>query len=41
MDVIWVKREAIYFCGNGWTGSISLIGNDKIADWRNRLLSSR
>jgi hypothetical protein len=34
MDLIWAKREAIYFCGNGWTGSISLIGFDKFADWR-------
>ena len=34
MDVIWVKREGIYFCGNGWTGSISLIKNEKLDDWR-------
>ena len=34
MDVIWAKREAIYFCRNGWTGSISLIGFEKFADWR-------
>jgi hypothetical protein len=33
MDLIWAKREAIYFCGHGWTGSISLIGNDKFAVW--------
>jgi hypothetical protein len=25
MDVIWGKREAKYFCGYDWTGSISLI----------------
>jgi len=34
MEVIWAKREAIYFCGNGWTGSISLIGFGKFAVWR-------
>jgi hypothetical protein len=34
MDLIWVKREAIYFCSQDWTGSISLIGNDELADWR-------
>jgi hypothetical protein len=35
MDLIWVKCEAIYFCAQGWTDSISLIGLDKPADWRN------
>jgi hypothetical protein len=35
MKLIWANREAEYFFGNGWTGSISLIGNDKFADWRN------
>ena len=34
MELIWPKREAIYFCARDWTGSISLIGNDKFADWR-------
>jgi hypothetical protein len=34
MDLIWVKREAKYFCGEDWTGSISLIGFAKFADWR-------
>jgi hypothetical protein len=33
MDLIWVKREGIYFCSNDWTGSISLIGFDKFAVW--------
>jgi hypothetical protein len=33
MDLIWAKRETIYFCSNGWTGSISLIGFEKLADW--------
>jgi hypothetical protein len=35
MDSIWAKREAIYFFANGWTASISLIGFDKLGDWRN------
>jgi hypothetical protein len=34
MDLIWAKREAIYFCGSDWTGSISLIGFGKFAVWR-------
>jgi hypothetical protein len=34
MDLIWAKREVIYFRGNDWTDSISLIGNDKFAVWR-------
>jgi hypothetical protein len=34
MDLIWVKREAIYFRGEDWTGSISLIGFDKFDVWR-------
>jgi hypothetical protein len=34
MDVIWVKREANYFLGEDWTGSISLIGLDNFAVWR-------
>jgi hypothetical protein len=31
MDSIWVMREAKYFCGEDWTGSISLIGFKKFA----------
>ena len=34
MELIWANREAIYFYERGWTGSISLIGKDKYADWR-------
>jgi hypothetical protein len=34
MDLIWAKREGIYFCSDGWTGSISLIGFEKFGDWR-------
>jgi hypothetical protein len=34
MKVIWAKREAKYFFGRDWTGSISLIGFDKFAFWR-------
>jgi hypothetical protein len=34
MDLIWVKREAIYFCGKDWTGSINLMEFEKFADWR-------
>jgi hypothetical protein len=34
MDLIWAKREAIYFCAQEWTGSISLIGFEKFAVWR-------
>jgi hypothetical protein len=34
MDVIWPKREAIYFRAKDWTGSISLNGFGKFADWR-------
>ena len=34
MDLIWVKREGIYFQRKDWTGSISLIGFDKFAVWR-------
>jgi hypothetical protein len=33
MDVIWAEREAIYFCGDDWTGSIGLIGFYKFAVW--------
>jgi hypothetical protein len=34
MDLIWAKREAVYFCRDGWTDSISLSGLDKAAVWR-------
>jgi hypothetical protein len=34
VGVIWVSREADYFCGRGWTGQISLKLQEKIADWR-------
>jgi hypothetical protein len=33
MDVIWAIREGKYFCSNGWTASISLIGFEKFAVW--------
>jgi hypothetical protein len=29
--VIWVRREAIYFCTRIWTGQITLIRLDKLA----------
>jgi hypothetical protein len=29
MDLIWVGGEAKYFCGQDWTGSISLIRFNK------------
>jgi hypothetical protein len=35
MDVIWGKREGKYFLHWDWTGSISLIGFDKLAVRRN------
>jgi hypothetical protein len=41
MDVIWANREAIYFCREGWTGSISLIGFGKFAVWRKGNFASR
>jgi hypothetical protein len=33
-EVIWGKREAKYFFGKDWTGSISLIRFDKFAGAR-------
>ena len=36
MDLIWVNREGIYFCGHGWTGSISLSGLSNSHFSRNR-----
>jgi hypothetical protein len=41
MDLIWVKREGKYFCSNGWTGSISLIGFEKFVVWRKVLNASQ
>jgi hypothetical protein len=41
MDLIWAKREAIYFCSDDWTGSISLIGFDKFAVWRKAEIGRR
>jgi hypothetical protein len=37
MDLIWAKREGIYFCSEDWTGKISLIGFKKFAVWRKGL----
>ena len=37
MDLIWARREAIYFCGNDWTVDSALIGFEKFADWRVRI----
>jgi hypothetical protein len=34
VGVIWVSREADYFCGRDWTGQISLKLLEKIAHWR-------
>ena len=34
MGVIWGKREAEYFSGEGWTGEIRLIGLMKLVFWR-------
>jgi hypothetical protein len=41
--VIWLRREAEYFCDGDWTGGISLIRFRKLAFRRNarRKLSSR
>ena len=41
VGVIWVWREADYFCGRDWTGQISLKLLEKIADWRNATLGYR
>ncbi len=32
--MIWVSREAEYFCGRDWTGQISLKLLEKIVHWR-------
>jgi hypothetical protein len=37
MDLIWVTWKAIYFWPKDWTGSISLSGFEKFADWRVRI----
>src|SRR4051812_28867040 len=34
VGVIWVSREAEYFCGRDWTGQISLKLLEKLAHWR-------
>jgi hypothetical protein len=34
MDLIWAKREGVYFGAKGWTGSISLSGFEKFIFWR-------
>ena len=34
VGVIWVSREAEYFCGRGWTGQISLKSLRKFVLWR-------
>jgi hypothetical protein len=35
--VIWVRREAIYFCKEDWTTQISLIRFRKLDFWRKGL----
>ena len=30
IELIWVKREAEYFCKGGWTGRITLIRFNKL-----------
>ena len=44
--LIWVKREAIYFCARDWTDSITLNGRERFVfarmrDWRERSVSRR
>jgi hypothetical protein len=34
MDLIWGKREGIYFCRGVWTGQITLIWFRKLVFWR-------
>jgi hypothetical protein len=41
MDVIWGKREGIYFCRKDWTGSISLMRFNKLLFWRTFLKDCR
>jgi hypothetical protein len=41
LEVIWVRRQVKnsekqkYFCRQGWTGQITLIGFDKSGFWKN------
>jgi hypothetical protein len=37
IEVIWVRREAEYFCKRGWTAQISLIRLNKFDFTRKRL----
>jgi hypothetical protein len=39
-EVIWVKREADYFCTPGWTGQISMKPLRKIAPSRTSTVST-
>jgi len=39
--VIWVRREAIYFCKEDWTTQISLIRFRKLDFWRKGLGPAR
>jgi hypothetical protein len=41
MDLIWGKREGIYFCRGVWTGQITLIWLKKLASGRTSLASNR
>ena len=41
MDLIWANREAIYFFGEGWTHSISLMRFEKFAVWRKEIGTDR
>jgi hypothetical protein len=41
MDVIWAKREGIYFFSNDWTVDSALIGFEKFAVWRNRIYADQ
>jgi hypothetical protein len=40
VEMIWVSREAKYFCKGDWTGSISLIWLNKSSFWRIGFASS-
>jgi len=41
IEVIWVRRERIYFCRQDWTGSISLIRLRKSGGARNAITVAR
>jgi hypothetical protein len=41
MPLIWVRREGKYFCGQDWTGQISLIPQANFPDVRNVFASQR